>query len=452
MRYHIISIGGSAMHGLAIELHKQGHIVTGSDDEIFEPSLSKLRQNNLLPEKIGWFPEKITKEIDAVIVGMHAKIDNPEYIKAKELNIKCYSYPEFIYEQSKNKQRIVIAGSYGKTTITAVIMHVLKCANVDFDYVIGSYVDGFDNTIRFSAAPLMVIEGDEYLSAPFDPTPKINHYKPHIALINGISWDHVNVFETFEKYVNVFSEFIDTIIDNGTLLWNENDEVLATIVAKKKLNISKISYNILDYLIEEGKWKVKINKNTYPISLIGEHNIINIAGAYEICRLLKIDEEFFFKSLATFKGANKRLQKIYDSEDLVVFLDFAHSPAKVKATIEAVKKTYPNHTIIACLELHTYSSLQKHFLINYKGTMSKADKKYIYINPHVFKLKNYPIIEADFINKAFDSEKVKVYYEAKQLFYDVESSITNKSVILLMSSGNFNNFDFNSWINDLSVK
>lgn len=448
MRYHFIAIGGSAMHGLAIELKKRGNDISGSDDEIFEPSYSRLKSYGLLPEKFGWFPEKITKDLDAVIVGMHAKSDNPELLKAIELNLPIYSYPSFIYEHSKNKLRIVIAGSFAKTTITSILIHVLKNLNYNFDFVVGSYIPNIENTISLSTnSSIIVIEGDEYPSAPFDKTPKFLHYKPNILVITGIHWDHINTYPTFNDYVLQFKKLISTLTPDDYLIWNENDGILKEIInltpAKKK------PYKELPYKIINGKWYINYDSTTYEISLIGKHNIQNISAALEVCKYLNVNENDFFKSVSTFTGAHKRLQKIYESSNNIVFLDFAHSPIKVKETIKAVKETYSDFYIIAGLELFTYSSLQKNFLPNYKDTLNLADKASVFINPDVLKLKRLPFIEKEYVINSFNRNDLSVFYSANEFFYDLLKSPREKNIFLLMSSGNFSNFDIKEWVKKL---
>lgn len=449
MWYHFIAIGGSAMHNLALDIAKKGHKVTGSDDEIFEPSYTRLKNAGLLPEAWGWYPEKIKPEIDVVIVGMHARPDNPELVRTKELNLKYLSYPEFLYEHAKNKKRIVIGGSHGKTTITSMILHVLKHANKKFDYMVGAQIKGFTNMVSLSEdAPIMVFEGDEYLTAPFDKRPKFHLYKPHIALLTGIAWDHVNVFPTFEEYVEQFKIFTDLIEPNGTLIWYKGDPELEKISKLLRSDINSLSYeeheamveNRKNYLVKDGK-KIKIN-------VFGEHNLQNIQGAKLVCKQLGINDEEFYSAITSFEGAHKRLQKLYFNEEknITIFLDFAHSPSKVKATIQAVKSMYVNEKLICCLELHTYSSLQKTFLLQYAGSMDLCDEAIVYFNPHALAIKKLPELKPEDIISGFKSEQLKVFSQSRQLFDYIHTSISKNSVILLMSSGNFDNFDINSFI------
>ncbi len=452
MWYHFIAIGGSAMHNLALDLVKRGHKVTGSDDEIFEPSRTRLKEAGILPEKIGWFPEKINKNIDVVIVGMHARPDNPELLKVKELRLTYFSYPEFLYQHSKNKKRIVIGGSHGKTTITSIVLHVLKFANIKFDYMVGAQVKGFDTMVRLSEdAPIMVFEGDEYLAAPFDLRPKFHLYKPHIALLSGIAWDHMNVFPTFEEYVKQFLIFTQIIEPNGTLIWYQNDHELQKIVQQIRNDIRSIPYIEHNSVIENNKTYLIHKDKKIPINIFGKHNLQNIQGAYLICRQLGIDDQIFYNAIQTFEGANKRLQKIYSNsvKNIDIFLDFAHAPSKVKATIEAVRNLYPDRKLIACLELHTYSSLQKDFLPQYKGTMNDCDVAIVYFNPHVFEIKKLPLLQKEDILQSFQNKNLNIFDSSGQLFDFIFTSITKNCVILLMSSGNFNNFNLLLWINKI---
>ncbi len=456
MRVHFIAIGGSAMHNLAIALYKKGSKVSGSDDEIFEPSKSRLAACGLLPEKQGWFPEKITNEIDSIILGMHAHSDNPELLKAKELGLKIFSYPEYLFEQSKNKTRIVIGGSHGKTTITSMIMHVLKESGVLFDYMVGAQVQGFDTMVSLSEnAKYMVIEGDEYLSSPTDLRPKFHLYHPHIALLSGIAWDHINVFPTFENYVEQFAIFVSMLEENGSLVWYQHDKEIQKIAKNLKKSIKSITYS-------EHKNKTKNNttfliteNGNVPLEIFGKHNLENISGALEICRLVEITDSQFYNAISSFKGANKRLQKLGENTQTTVFLDFAHSPSKVKATINAVKEQFPDKKLIACLELHTYSSLKKDFLPQYKNSMDMADEAIVYYNHHTIELKRLAPVESNEIVNTFAQKNLKVFTESRQLIDYLLSSDYNNKVLLMMSSGNFDGIQFTEFtkrILDKNVK
>jgi UDP-N-acetylmuramate: L-alanyl-gamma-D-glutamyl-meso-diaminopimelate ligase len=452
MWYHFIAIGGSAMHNLALDLVKKGNKVTGSDDEIFEPSLSRLKNAGICPEAWGWFPEKINKQIDIVIVGMHARADNPELLKTLELGITYFSYPEFLYEHAKNKKRVVIGGSHGKTTITSMILHVLKHAEKKFDYMVGAQIKGFDRMVSLSDdAPIMIFEGDEYLTAPFDLRPKFHLYRPHIALLSGVAWDHMNVFPTFEKYVEQFKIFVDLIEPNGTLIWYKGDDELNIIANSMRKDIKSLPYKEHAAKIENQAAQLLVNNKKIPIRDFGNHNLQNIQGAKLVCNEIGINDDAFYSAISTFEGANKRLQKIYSNQekDIAAYLDFAHAPSKVKATIEAVKSLYPEHKIVACLELHTYSSLQKGFLPQYNGSMNKCDVAAVYFNPHALSLKKLPELKAEDIKQGFNNEKINVFSDVRQLFEHLNSSISKKTIILLMSSGNFDNFDLNNWLASL---
>ncbi|MCX7862439.1 MAG: Mur ligase family protein [Bacteroidales bacterium] len=449
MWYHFIAIGGSAMHNLALDLKAKGHIVTGSDDEIFEPSLSRLKAAGILPEALGWFPEKIHSQIDVVIVGMHARADNPELQKTRALGLTYYSYPEFLYQHAINKKRIVIAGSHGKTTITSIILHVLKSCAYKFDYMVGAQIKGFDRMVSLSDdAPIMIFEGDEYLTAPFDLRPKFHLYKPHIALISGIAWDHMNVFPTFEKYVEQFQIFCNLIERNATLVWYERDQQLQKIVKQLRPDIKAVSYVEHEYIIENEQTYLLRNAVKIPVNVFGNHNFQNIQGARIVCNELGISDDNFYDAIKTFEGANKRLQKIFydQNRDITIFLDFAHAPSKVKATIEAVKSLYPKKKIIACLELHTYSSLQRDFLPQYAHTMDLADISVVYFNHHALELKKLPNLQQEEIRAGFSNENLKVFDQSRQLFEFLTTSISKNCVILLMSSGNFDNFNLANWI------
>ena len=368
MNVHFIAIGGSAMHNLALALHHKGYKVTGSDDTIFEPSKSRLEAKGLLPEIFGWYPEKISNSLDAIVLGMHAKEDNPELLKAQELGLKIYSYPEFLYEQSKHKTRVVIGGSHGKTTITSMILHVMHYHDRAVDYMVGAQLEGFDVMVKLTETnDFIVLEGDEYLSSPIDRRPKFHLYKPNIALLSGIAWDHINVFPTYENYVEQFSIFVDSIVKGGSINYNEEDPEVKRVVEASENTIRKIAYKTPEYTVENGQTLLETPEGELPIEVFGKHNLNNLAGAKWICQHMGIDEDDFYEAISTFKGASKRLEKIAESKNSVAYKDFAHSPSKVEATTNAVKEQYQNRTLVACLELHTYSSLNAEFLKEYKG-------------------------------------------------------------------------------------
>ncbi len=450
MRVHFIAIGGSAMHNLAIALHKKGFEVSGSDDEIREPSKSRLAKHGILPDTIGWHPEKISNELDAIILGMHARIDNPELIKAKELGLKIYSYPEYIYEQSKDKKRIVVGGSHGKTTITSMILHVLQKQNMAFDYMVGAQLEGFDTMVQLSDAPIIVIEGDEYLSSPIDRRPKFHLYQPHLAILSGIAWDHINVFPTFENYVEQFSIFIDTIdFDNGgKLFFSQNDTTLNELV-KSKQQENAIPYNLPEFYIENGITTITHNGKKYALEVFGEHNLRNIEAAKNICKELGIPEDDFYTSITSFKGANKRLELLARTDNKIVYLDFAHSPSKLKATSQAVKQQYDGYKIIAVFELHTFSSLNAEFLEEYAHCLDMPDEAIVYFNPQTIAHKKLAAITNEQVKNAFAREDLKVLTHTDEIKNYLSQVKDEKVVFLLMTSGNFGGMNLNELANGL---
>jgi len=442
MNVHFIAIGGSAMHNLAIALHEKGYVVGGSDDEIVEPAKSRLSGYGLLPETEGWDASKITYKLDAVILGMHAKADNPELIRAKELNLKIYSYPEFLYEQSKNKKRVVIGGSHGKTTITAMILHVLQKYDIDCDYLVGAQLEGFDVMVRITEnAPIMIFEGDEYLTSPIDPRPKFHLYKADIALLSGIAWDHINVFPTFENYIEQFVLFINQISKSGTLIYCAEDETLQKICPQSRNDINLLAYVIPDYRIYEGITTIKYGDIDFPLQVFGKHNLMNLNGARLVCSQLGIDDLSFYQAISTFKGASKRLERIAGNENTIIFKDFAHAPSKVKATLHAVKEQFPDRKITACLELHTYSSLSKGFLEQYKSVLDEADHAIVYFSHHAIQLKRLPPITPEDIKTGFANPGLEVYTDSRFLLEHLIQQDWTQSVLLMMSSGNFDGID-----------
>ena len=446
MKVHFTAIGGAAMHNLALALYKKGYEITGSDDEIFEPSKSRLAKYDLLPSKIGWNPDLITKDLDALILGMHATEDNPELIKAKEIGVKIYSYPEYIYEQSKNKKRIVIGGSHGKTTITSMILHVFKYHNLKFDYLVGAQIEGFDTMVGLSdEAEYMIIEGDEYLSSPIDRRPKFHLYKPHIALISGIAWDHINVFPTFENYVEQFKIFTDTIVEGGSLIYYENDKEIKKIADKCSSKINRFPYKALNSRVENGVTYLVLNDREIKLEIFGKHNLENLNGARLVCNQANITDEMFYEAISSFGGAAKRLQLLNSNKHTNVYLDFAHSPSKLKATISAVKEQFKDRELIACMELHTFSSLKEEFLPQYNGSMSPADKAFVYFSPDTVKHKRLKEITPEQVKEAFNSDNVTVYTDTDKLQKDLLSINFKNKNLLLMSSGNFHGIDFKSF-------
>ncbi|SMO73694.1 UDP-N-acetylmuramate--L-alanine ligase [Solitalea koreensis] len=456
MRVHFISIGGSAMHNLAIALHKKGYHVTGSDDEVFEPSKTRLAKHGLLPESIGWDAQRINADLDAVILGMHARADNPELIRAQELGLKIYSYPEYIYEQSKDKTRVVIGGSHGKTSITAMILHVLQACKVDCDYLVGAQLAGFDTMVKVTAeAPVMIIEGDEYLSSPIDRRPKFHLYQANIALLSGIAWDHINVFPTFENYLEQFKLFLDTIQEGGSLVYCEKDAELKKLVESYNLSskssaLSKsqksrftlLPYDLPEHIIDNGITKLITPFGEVSLSIFGEHNLMNLTGARLVCKQLGVADEDFYNAISSFKGASKRLELVDKNELVTVYKDFAHSPSKLKATTAAVKAQFPNRKLIACMELHTFSSLNKTFLNEYDGSMAIADEALVYFNHHTLEHKKLDPITEEQVKAAFNSPNVQVFTNSAKLQAYLLSKNWKNTNLLLMSSGNFDGVDF----------
>lgn len=445
MRTHFIAIGGSAMHNLALALNDKGYKITGSDDAIFEPSRTRLEKKGLLPIEMGWFPEKITADIEAVILGMHAKADNPELLKAQELGLKIYSYPEFLYEQSKNKTRVVIGGSHGKTTITSMILHVMHYNNIAVDYMVGAQLEGFDTMVHLTEEnDFIVLEGDEYLSSPMDRRPKFHLYQPNIALISGIAWDHINVFPTYENYVEQFEIFIDKITNGGILVYNEDDAEVKRVAEAATNPIRKLPYHTPNYTVQNGVTLLETPEGPMPIEVFGAHNLNNLAGAKWICQNMGVDEADFYEAIASFKGASKRLEKIAENGKNVAYKDFAHSPSKVAATTKAVKEQYPDKTLIACLELHTYSSLNAEFLKEYEGALNHADVAVVFYSPDAVKIKQLEEVTYEQIAKAFNREDLIIYTNPaafKEYLYHLKYD-TEGVALLLMSSGNYGGLNF----------
>ena len=443
MNIHFIAIGGSAMHNLAIALHNKGYHVTGSDDTIHDPSRSRLEKKGLLPEAFGWFPEKITQDIEVIILGMHAKKDNPELLKAQGMGLKIYSYPEFLYEQSKDKTRVVIGGSHGKTTITSMILHVLAYHDMEVDYMVGAQLEGFETMVHLTTEnEFMVLEGDEYLSSPIDRRPKFHLYKPNIALLSGIAWDHINVFPTFEGYIEQFRIFTDSLTNGGIMVYNEEDAIVKEVVESSTHTIKKYPYSTPTYEIEDGITAIDTPDGMMPLEIFGDHNLQNLAGAKWICQHMGIDEDDFYEAIASFKGASKRLEKIAENTQTVIFKDFAHSPSKVKATTEAVKKQYENREVIACLELHTYSSLNAEFLGEYKGALDKADKAVVFYSPHAVKIKQLDEVTTAQIGAAFGREDLMMFTNPAEFKAFLLNQNLEQTAVVLMSSGNYGGLDF----------
>ena len=431
------------MHNLALALHNKGYRVSGSDDVIFEPSKSRLASKGLLPEAFGWYQEKITADLDAVILGMHAKADNPELLEAKSKNLKIYSYPEFLFEQAKTKTRVVIGGSHGKTTITSMVLHVLHYHDRDVDYMVGAQLEGFETMVKLTHdSDFMLLEGDEYLSSPIDRRPKFHLYKPNIALLSGIAWDHINVFPTYENYVEQFELFLGEITHGGAIIYNEEDPEVKRIVEESNRPIKKYPYRTPDYEVREGVTYLDTPEGAMPIEVFGKHNLNNLEGARWICQLMGIDAEDFYEAIASFKGASMRLEKLAETLNSIAYKDFAHSPSKVEATTRAVKNQFPDRELIACLELHTYSSLNPEFLSEYRGTLDMADTAVVFYSPHAVEIKKLDPISEKQISEAFQRDDLVIFTDPEKFREYIFSRDFEGKSLLLMSSGNYGGLDF----------
>lgn len=459
MKVHFIAIGGSAMHNLAIALHRKGYQVTGSDDEIFQPSKGRLEREGILPQEIGWNEENIHTDLDAVILGMHARADNPELKKAQELGLNIYSYPEFVYNQTKDKKRLVVGGSHGKTTVTSMILHVMNALNIETDYLVGAQLEGFDCMVKLSDAPIVVIEGDEYLSSPIDRRPKFHWYRPHVGCISGIAWDHINVFPTFENYVEQFEIYTQKFEENGTLVFYEGDEHIISIVNKLRADIKIQPYRTPDYEVENGVTYVTVEAGydeegqmrykAVPMQIFGAHNLQNLMCAKFMLNEIGVRDDQFYEAISTFKGAAKRLEKIAENDSAVAYKDFAHSPSKLKATVSAVKRQYPDRKLVACMELHTFSSLKKEFLPHYHECMEEADEAIVYFSPDVVANKRLEPITAEQVKEAFGTPNVTVYTDSKTITDILRSKDWEKTNLLLMSSGNFHGLNLDEFAKEL---
>lgn len=447
MKVHFIAVGGSAMHNLALALQSKGYEISGSDDEIFEPALSRLSAAGLLPEQLGWFPEKITPELDAVILGMHARADNPELLRAQQLGVKIYSFPEYLYHQSLDKKRVVIAGSHGKTTITSMILHVLRQAAVEVDFMVGAIIPGFDVMVKLTEnAQWMVLEGDEYLSSAIDRVPKFWHYHPHIAVLSGIGWDHVNVFQTYEKYLEQFRVFVRNIPPEGLLIYNQSDDEVCKLASEAlcrtmPYTLPQWGRNGTDVMVYDNEGQA------WPLQIFGLHNLSNLMAAKAICLEMGVGEHVFFRALSDFKGAALRLECVYRSDELTIYRDFAHAPSKLKATIEALRLQYPDRHLVVCFELHTYSSLSPSFMTHYAGCMNPADAVAVFYDPHAVALKRLELVSEQYIREAFDLPDAAVLADAASLIRWLQSAYRPGCVIGLMSSGNFNGIN----VRDLAI-
>ena len=453
-RVHFIAIGGAAMHNLAIAISKKDNFqVTGSDDEIFEPSRSRLKENGLLPDKLGWFPDRIYKGLHAVILGMHATADNPELIRAKELGLKIYSFPEYLYQQTRSKTRIVIGGSHGKTTTTAMILFVLKQMKIDADYMVGAQIEGFDNMVKLSyESRIAVFEGDEYLTSPLDPRPKFHLYKPHIAVLTGIAWDHINVFPTFDNYVEQFRKFADLMEVQGRLIYFDGDENLNEIAEHLRRDIVPFPYNTPEYEVRDGITFLITKYGDVPLKVFGEHNLQNMNAARLACRQIGVTDEQFYSVISEFPGASNRLQKIAETKNSIAFKDFAHSPSKLRATVKAVKHQFPDRKLIACMELHTFSSLTEEFLPQYSGCMDEADVAFVYFNPDVIQHKHLKNIDPEQVKLAFGGKNLTVFTDSEALQVKLRALNYNNSALLLMTSGNFSGVNLIEFANELLKK
>ena len=442
MRIHFIAIGGSVMHQLAIALKHKKYDITGSDDEIFEPAVSNLRREDLLPEEMGWYPEKITGEIDAIILGMHAKDDNPELKKARSLGLKIFSFPEYIYKESEHKKRVAVGGSHGKTTTTSMIMHVLRQASVDFDYLVGARLAGFEESVRITTAPIIVCEADEYPASVVEKRPKFHFLFPHIAVITGIAWDHINVFPTFDFYLEQFKIFIDKIEEDGVLIYNETDTVLKDLVTKNmRTDIRYISYGLPTYFIENGVTSVMIGDKKTGLKIFGNHNLLNLQAAYNVCKELGIDDDGFAAAIADFTGASKRLELLAENSAYNVYRDFAHAPSKVTASINAVKQQFPDRKLVAILELHTFSSLNKEFMKEYAGSMKNADEGIVFYSNHALELKRMPPLDPQDVINGFEKPDLLVITQKDKLESALKNIHPGNTNFLFMSSGNYEGTD-----------
>lgn len=444
MRIHFIAIGGAAMHNLALALKSTGNHISGSDDEIYEPSKSRLLDAGILPPAFGWFPNKITPDLDAVILGMHARADNPELLKAQELGLKIFSYPEFLFEQTKSKKRVVIGGSHGKTTVTSMIMHVLKFHKVGFDYLVGSQIDGFDRMVEINPSnQVAIFEGDEYLASPIDRRPKFHLYKANIGLITGIAWDHINVFPTFESYVNQFKIFAEGIPEDGCLIYCALDEEIVQMLSTSKVGAQLLPYQMAKGYINEAKnTVVEVESKMYELGVFGQHNLMNLEGARLVCEQLGVNKIAFYEAIVSFKGAAKRLEPIYKDKNFVFYRDFAHSPSKLKATTAAIRNQFADFKTIACMELHTFSSLNENFLNEYKNTLDEAHEAMVYYNPQTIEHKKLKPISPQQVLSAFGRDDLKVFTNSMEMINYLKSSNMNKCCLLMMSSGTFDGVNF----------
>ena len=446
MNIHFIAIGGAIMHQLALALHRKGNKITGSDDEINDPAKTNLQNAGLLPENDGWFPERITKDIEAVVLGMHAKGDNPELLRAQELGVPIYSFPEYVYEVSKDKQRVIIAGSHGKTTITSMVMHILKESGKEFDYLVGAKVAGFDQSVQLTDAPLIVLEGDEYPASVIEKKPKIFFYHPHISVLSGIAWDHINVFPTYENYCSQFEQYLEGMEKGATLFYNAEDSEVIRLVEKSARHLNALPYRMPKFHYENGEAVIETEEGAMKLSVFGRHNLLNMEAAVAVCEAIGMRRQDCYKAISSFAGAAKRLEKLFDKENIVAYRDFAHAPSKLKATLDAVREAYPNHRLIACFELHTYSSLNEKFLSEYSGSMNAADDAIVYFSHHALSLKRLPELETETVKKYFQQGSLEAIADKSILEAKVSQLVNDANqpvCLLLMSSGTFDGIDWN---------
>lgn len=444
---HFIAIGGAIMHQLALALQRQGYIVTGSDDEINDPAKSNLAAAGLLPAAFGWFPEKITKQLDAIVLGMHARSDNPELLEAKKQGIPIYSFPQYVYEVSKNKKRVVVAGSHGKTTITSMIMHILRHQGMDFDYLVGARVAGFNESVKLSDAPLIILEGDEYPASPEERRPKIFFYHPHISVLSGIAWDHINVFPTYDNYFNQFEQYLAGLDKTTKVFYNNEDTEVQRVIAGSAAHLTSVPYETPAFHYEEGTPVLDTEKGQFAVSVFGRHNLLNMKAAIDLCMELGVEEEDCYKAIASFTGAARRLEKVKESKGLLVYRDFAHAPSKLRATLNAVREAYASHYLVACFELHTFSSLNEQFLAEYAHSMDSADESIVYFSHHALELKKLPALARSAVKDYFRRDDLTVIDDKQELEDIIKASVQGKDkpvFLLLMSSGTFDGIDWNT--------
>lgn len=445
MRIHCISHWWRVTSSLAIQLKLLGHNVTGHDDEIYEPSKSALAQHGLLPQHEWWDADSVTSDIDMIVLGMHASADNPELLRAKELGLMIKSYPEVIYEFSKNKMRVVIAGSHGKTTTTSMVMHVLKHNGISFDWVVGGIVPGFDTMVSLDDNhKIIIIEWDEYPDGKINMTAKMLLYKHNIGILNGIAWDHITTYPTFDSYLLPFQTFVDQTPTDGFLGYYQDDQEVTNIMEHTDTQAQTVWYTVHPHIIRDGITYLQTPQWEVKLSIFWAHNCINISAAKLVCNQLDLSDEQFYAAIWSFTGAGNRLQLIHqdDAKHLTILRDFAHSPSKLTATINAVKTQYPDRTIIGLFELHTFASLSASFLPEYKWSFDAADIACVYYDDHTFQIKRMTPLTKEVVINGFGRSDLVVQDSANDLqaWYD-NLDLTN-SVVVLMSSGNFGGVEF----------